>query len=217
MNLTFNDIDWKSLLIKKYLHYGLEENDVMVLFVSEAVLQMQPKTLLTCDILSPYMKLSEDKIDSSLSNLMSKKIITIVQDNTAFYSSLDAFKEILFKDEIKDLSLKGSYTSNEKRLTEGLYAYLETLNGPLTAIDRDRVSAWLKEGASEMMIKEACKKSVTKGGHISFPQADRLILEMERGQSRKNIGVSTINEQDRKADALRDLIDGSDWSVSSDE
>ena len=87
MNLTRNDVDWKSLLIKKYQSYGLDELDTMVIFVSDAVLSIQENTLLTCDILSPYMKATKDVIDQSLSKLMSKKYLTIVRKGNSFFSS----------------------------------------------------------------------------------------------------------------------------------
>ena len=101
MKISANEIDWKGLLVKKYLHYGLNELDCMVLFISDAVLDMQPKTLLTCDVLAPYMYASKDDIDSSLSNLMGKKFIQIKQEGNIFYSSLDEFKVQIFEDEMK--------------------------------------------------------------------------------------------------------------------
>ena len=214
MKISANEIDWKGLLVKKYLHYGLNELDCMVLFISDAVLDMQPKTLLTCDVLAPYMYASKDGIDSSLSNLMGKKFIQIKQEGNIFYSSLDEFKVQIFEDEMKDFALRGNYRSPTDMVAEGLYSFLESLGGPLSPIERDRVTAWLKEGATEDMIKEACHKSLTKNGHISYPTADRLILEMQRSASRKNIGVSTIDEKNRKNDALRRLIDDTDWNIN---
>ena len=210
MNITLKDIDWKSLLVKKYLHYDLNEIDVMVLFVSEAVLDMQEKTLVTCDILSPYMKCAKDDIDTSLSKLMTKKIITIVQEGVNFYSSIEEFKLRLFREEIKDLTLRGS-DSVTNVVSENLYSYLESIGGPLSPVEKDRVMSWLKEGADETMVKEACKRSLTKNGHISFNNADHFILEMERRASRKNIGVSTIDENDRKNDAMSRAMDSKGW------
>ncbi len=211
MNLTKNDIDWKSLLIKKYLNYGLDEIDTMVLFVSDAVLSVAENTLLTCEILSPYMKAPKDRIDQSLSKLMSKKYLNIVQNGNQFSTSLDSFKEQLFEDEIKDLILKGNNDTLKNPLSENLYSYLESINGPLSPIDKDRVSQWLKGGADENMIKEACKKAITKNGHISFKTADTLVLQMQRSESRKTIGVSTVNEETNKSDDLQKLIESTNW------
>mgnify|MGYP000957594169 FL=1 len=55
MNISKTDLDWKNILVKKYLSYDLDELDVMVIFVSDNILIQEPKTLLTCDILGAYM------------------------------------------------------------------------------------------------------------------------------------------------------------------
>lgn len=210
MNLTVNDVDWKNLLIKKYQSYGLDETDCMVLFVSDAVLNIQKNILLTCEILSPYMKATRESIDRSLSKLMEKKYLVILQSGNSFSSSLDNFKERLFKDEIKDLVLKGG-NKDSSALNENLYSFLESINGPLTPLDRDRVTQWLKDGVEENMIKEACQKALTKNGHISFKTADTYILQMQRSASRKTVGVSTVNEEENRSAQLQKLIDSTEW------
>lgn len=211
MNITSNDIDWKNILIKKYQSYGLDELDTMVLFVSDAVLNIQPDVLLTCDILSPYMKANKDDIDQSLSKLMAKKYLTILQKGSSFSSSLADFKEQLFKDEIKDLVLKGGLKEDKEAISDNLYAYIESINGPLSPIEKDRIASWIKDGASEDVIREACKKAVTKNGHVSFNTAETYILQSQRSQSRKTIGISTVNEKDKKMAALEKLIDTTSW------
>ena len=216
MNLTPRDLDWKVLLIKKYQSYGLDETDCMVLFVAEAALDLQPKTLLTADILSPYMRCGKDKIDQSLSKLMDKKYLVYKQEGTSFYPSFDEFKLRLFNDEIKDLTLKGNNSSSANLLSQNLYSALEEMNGPLSPLEKDRVASWLRNGAEESMIKEACEKSRTKNGHISFKTADTLILQMERSSSRKNIGVSLVNEDTESKEELSKLIDDMDWGFHSD-
>jgi Holliday junction resolvasome RuvABC DNA-binding subunit len=62
------------------------------------------------------------------------------------------------------------------------------------------------------MIKEACEKSLTKAGNISFKTADRLILEMQRSQTRKSIGASTVNEDTKQREELREFLLNSDWT-----
>ncbi len=209
MNLTLKDIDWKSLVVKKYQSYGLDEMDCMVLFVSDAVLDMEPNLLLTCDILSTYMKANKEDIDRSLSKLMAKNILIIQNSGSTYSSSLEEFKLRLFKDEVKDLVLKGG--SGTTSISENLYSFLESINGPLSPIDRDRVAQWLKDGIEENQIKEACKKAMTKNGHISFKTADTYLLQMQRSESRKTIGASTVNEEENRAAELQKLIDSTKW------
>ena len=72
------------------------------------------------------------------------------------------------------------------------------------------------EGADEGMVKEACQRSLTRSGNISFKAADRRILEMERSEGRKKIGVSTVDEDTRKKKEIRDIILNTDWTIHDD-
>lgn len=214
MEIDVRDIDWKELLIKKYRNYDLDEEEVMVLFVSDAILALEPKTLITKDILSPYMK-DQDGIDEALSKLLSKKFMTVTNDGTNFFTSLDDFKKKLFLDCLKDLSLRNSPSS---RTSDGFYSDIESIvSRTLTPLERDQVSAWLKSGADEGMIKEALQRSITKSGNVSFKSADKKILEMERSQSRNTIGASTVNEGEKKNEELRDLFRNTDWIHSDND
>ena len=150
-------------LVKKYLSYDLDELDVMVIFVSDNILIQEPKTLLTCDILGAYMKASREDVDQSLSKLISKKYINVVQNGTNIYSSLEDFKDRIFKDVIKDAVLKSKEGKDVDSVSSSLYSSLEELNGGmLSPIEKDTVTRWLQEGADEGMIKEACQKAMGK-------------------------------------------------------
>lgn len=219
MTLNYSDIDWKTLLVKRYLSYDLSELNVMTLFVSDAVLSMQPKTLLTCDILSSYMAAGKNEIDQSLTALISKNYLVIHTEGASVYTSIEEFKERLYQDFVKDLILKGKDDRGPLNgVSPSLYTDIEEINGgTLAPIERDYVARWLKDGADEPMIKEACRKNITKSGTISFKGADRQILEMERSQTRQDIGVSTVNEDTRKKEEYRDLFDTCDWTYHGDK
>lgn len=217
MEINAYDMDWKSILIKKYRNYDLNELDCMVLFVSDAILHVQPKTLITKEILSPYM-VEGDKIDDSLSHLMDKKFLVIQEEGASFFSSIDNFKKKLFDDAIKDLTLKSQNNIVNNLRSDSLYQEIEQIaNRSLTPLERDQVSSWLKSGADEGMIKEACTRSITKSGNISFKSADRYILELQRSESRKTIGASTLNEETKQREELRDLFKNTDWTYHGDK
>lgn len=209
MTITFNDIDWKNVLLKRYQNYGLNELDVMVLFISDLILNLEEETIITCDILSSYMSAKKEDLDVSLNKLLEKRYLVLDEKSMRF--SLSSFKSKLFEDLKKDLYLHSS-TLDKHQVDDSLYDYIEKFVGrTLSPIERDMVSNWLKEGASEEQIKEACQKSLTKSGDISFKRADKIILELERSQSRKAIGTSTVNEDTRKQDKIRDILNY-DWT-----
>lgn len=216
MEINENDFDWKNVLIKKYLSYGLDETDVMVLFVSDALLKIQSDAVLTYDVLSDYMAACKEAIDSSLTKLFKKNYIKMQAVNSGIRTSLDEFKAKLFHDVIKDALLKDKASDRDSENdTSELMNDLEQLNGrTLSPIERDKVSLWLKQGADVGMIKEACHRSVTKSGIISFKIADQLILAMLTGNERKKLGTSTFDHDDeRKRDQeIKDILLNNDWT-----
>ena len=153
------------------------------------------------------MASTKEEIDSLLNELIKKGIIEIVNNDNQIYSSIDKFKKRIYDDLIKDIRLEKEGNTHP---SSSLYSYLEQLNDrPLSSIERDYISNWLKDGISESLIKEACVKSKTKNGYISFKKADSFVLASLRSLSRKEIGVSTIDEKRERDNAS--LLFGKDW------
>lgn len=210
MDLNIYDVDWKSLLIKKYKNYNLNEKECMIIFVSDMILKVEPHTLITKEVLSPYMH-DQSNIDECLSHLIDSKIILIKNENSVFYSSLEEFKIKLFEDTTKDFLLRKN-NPNTTSVSMNLYQEIESIcNKTITPIERDQITSWLKNGADEGMIKEALSKSITKSGNISFKNADKLILNMQRSQARKDIGVSTVDEETKRKIKLENIL-ATDWT-----
>lgn len=211
MNISIHDLDWKNILIKKYKDYGLNETETMVIFLADSILSIDAKAMLTPEILSSYMTIKKEDIDAALSGLINKGIIELCMEKGSFFSSIDGFKQRLFDDVVKDLSF-----SREKAIiTSGANFYNEIeqmTQSTLSPFDRDRVTTWLRNGATEGMVKEAIEKSMTANGNINFGKADKLILEMERGKSREELGSSTVNEETSRNEEIRNFLDSNDWT-----
>lgn len=216
MNINVHDLDWKSVLVKKYKEYGLNETECMVVFLSDAILSIDKKTLLTPEILIPYMSAKRDDIDASLTDLINKGVLEVKNEGGEFYSSLEGFKDRLFEDVVKDLSLKRE--NREISSSANFYTEIEELTSSvLSPFDKDRITTWLKGGASEGMIKEAIEKSMTASGNINFNKADKIILQMERGKSREEMGSSTVNEDTNTNEQIRDFLSAHDWTYHGDK
>ena len=192
MELNQADIDFQAILLKRYSYYRLSDMECFSILICNQLLSRDKKILLTRDVLSKHMVSTKEEIDSLLNELIKKGIIEIITEENQIYSSLDKFKKRIYDDLIKDIRLEkeGNNIPNSS-----LYTYLEQLNDrPLSSIERDYISNWLKDGIDENLIKEACLKSKTKNGYISFKKADSYVLSALRSLSRKEIGVSTIDE-----------------------
>lgn len=213
MNLNYQDFDWKNILIKRYPSYQLSELDVMVIFVSDNVLKLEENVFLTQDILSNYMTSSREDIDQSLSKLIKKKVLEVIPQDKGMRFSLEKFKETLYNDVVKDIALNERIGRNSVGLTGDLSQSVEDLIGRvLSPTERDHISAWLKNGADEGMVKEAVSKSLSPNGYFSMKKADKLILELNRSKSIQDFGVSTIDEGTRKRQEISDLLKNTDWT-----
>ena len=207
MELGQSDFDFSTLLLKRYNYYRLSDLECLTILICNQLLTRDSRLLLTRDILSKHMASTKEEIDSLLNELIKKGIIEIVNNDNQIYSSIDKFKKRIYDDLIKDIRLEKEGNTHP---SSSLYSYLEQLNDrPLSSIERDYISNWLKDGISESLIKEACVKSKTKNGYISFKKADSFVLASLRSLSRKEIGVSTIDEKRERDNAS--LLFGKDW------
>ncbi len=207
MELSQSDIDFSTLLLKRYYYYRLSDLECFTILICNQLLNRDKTLLLTRDVLSKHMASTKGEIDSILNELIKKGIIEIVNSDDQIYSSLDKFKKRIYDDLIKDIRLEKEGNTTP---SSSLYSYLEQLNDrPLSSLERDYISNWLKDGISESLIKEACVKSKTKNGYISFKKADSYVLVALRSLSRKEIGVSTIDEKRERDNAS--LLFGKEW------
>ena len=215
MEINYQDFDFKSRLIKRYLNYELSENDVMVILVSDELLKDEPNRLLTADSLAPFMHLSPDEIDACLARLMQKKVISMEKAGNSYCSSLVSFKKKLFDDFIKDTLLRQENGKVVKADNE-FYDYVQHLQGSkeISSVQRQYLSRWLQDGVSQSRIKEALEKSLRPSG-ISFSSADKRIRERQRSQGRSTIGTSTVNEKTGKKVDYSDLFNNEDWTIDS--
>ncbi len=215
MEINYQDFDFRSRLIKRYLNYDLSENDVMVLLVSDELLKSDSTLLLTADSLAPFRHLSSDEIDACLAKLRQKKIIVRENNSNSFCSSLVSFKKKIFDDFIKDTALRKE-NGPETAADNEFFDYVQRLQGSkeISPVQRQYIARWLQDGVSQNRIKEALEKSVRASG-ISFTQADKRIRERQRSQGRKTIGTSTVNEKTGKQIDYSELFNNEDWTIDS--
>ena len=95
MNISKLDFDWRSLLIKRYKNYGLNENDIAVIFCINEIIK-EKKYLVLADDIEPLMTLKKEEIDS---NLNQKRNAFIELDKNI--SSLNKENESNQKDKVE--------------------------------------------------------------------------------------------------------------------
>lgn len=206
MNLSFKDIDWRSILLKRYKDYHLSENDVMVIFMINEIKKIDENSPITNDVLSGYMSLSKDEIDTCLSNLIDKNFIVYkVQKNTPILSMEPLFNKI-FKDIKKDLII-----ANDKALdkeSENAYEiFQKAFNRTLTPIENDKIRNWMDEGATIPMFKEAINIITSKNKRLTLKKVGDELLKLQKEDDFDKEGFSARSEEIRDPMRISEILD----------
>lgn len=192
MDLSYKDIDWRSLLVKCYKYYGLNEKDLAVILCLYDVLS-SVDSLITPDDLVSYMTISKDEIDESLSKLMDKNFISIETVQKKKVTSLKPLLKRILSDLKKDIVIESNESLKKKsdNKVNELYPYFEDILGrPLTGRELDKISTWFKTGADEKLIKEAVEKLKAQSKTISLPAVDKVLIALQRNDDISKEGFS---------------------------
>ena len=105
MNISKLDFDWRSLLIKRYKNYGLNENDIAVIFCINEIIK-EKKYLVLADDIEPLMTLKKEEIDNIITKLFERRFISFEENNNKTVTSLDPLITKIFSDTQKDLMIE---------------------------------------------------------------------------------------------------------------
>lgn len=206
MELNIKDINWISLLLKRYKNLGLNENDTMVILMTDEIIQIDGDTPITADILSQYMALSKDEIDSSLMKLMDKKMVSYSLQNGNI--SLEPLFNKLLNDFKKDIVLASD--DHSKKKVDDAYAFFQSeLGRQLSPLEVDKITGWISEGATIPMMKEAYYNIQAKQKRVSFQRLEKEILRLEKEKDIGSEGFTARNEDHR--DSTLPNVLSHDW------
>lgn len=186
MDFSIADVDWRALLLKRYKHYHLTEDDVMVIFMCDLAMKADASFCPTAEFLLPYMTLSEDQIDQSLVKLMGRKPPLLGQKMKGGMSvfTLDPLFNLLLEDFKKDLVLD----SRHPRITADNRAvnFLSNVFGrQFTAIEMDRINDWLTHGVSLEAIQTAVANIQQAGQKVTLNRLDKTLAKIQAAKAAK--------------------------------
>ncbi|MCI2069410.1 MAG: DnaD domain protein [Bacilli bacterium] len=202
MDLDYQDLDWKRLIVKHYKAYGLDEKSLAVVFVLDDILASLKGPVTANDLVS-YMTLSKEEIDKILVLLLEKKYIAYLTKEEKLVTTLKPLKEKILADLKKDIVIEANEAGKEpdKGVVNTLYTYFEEqLGRPLTGREVDRISLWLKTGATEGMIKEAVYKLQAQNKAVSLAGVDKILLAIQKSGDINKEGYTTRKENWRQGD-----------------
>jgi len=205
MELSFDDIDWRSVLLKRYKDYHLSENDVMIIFMINEVKKVDPNSPITNDVLSSYMCLSKDEIDTCLSNLIDKNLILFsMVKNTPILTLQPLFNKI-FKDIKKDLII-ASDKALDKESESAYELFQKALRRTLSPIENDKVRGWLDEGATLDMMKEAINSIQAKGKTLTITKIGNELLRIQKEKDIDREGFTARDERVRDPIRMNEIL-----------
>jgi DNA replication protein DnaD len=200
MDLSYLDIDWRKLLVKHYKSYGLTETDLSVILILNDILTPNPSLVSADDLLS-YMTCPKEDIDASLVKLLDKKYIACVMLRGKTVTSLEPLYQKILSDLKKDIVIEANEASQKdnQSVVNNLYSFFEeTLGRPLTGRETDRISFWIRSGASEALVKEAVEKLKAQNKAISLAAVDKIILALQKSDDISKEGFSSRKEEWRE-------------------
>lgn len=205
MDFSSKDIDWRRILLQHYKSsaYRLSEKELVAVYVIDDITLAQP-TLITSDDLSSYMTGTGEELDAVLTSLLDKKDIEYVTDASGkVITSLKPLKDRIVENLKKDILIENNEKNARKDQTEvnGLYTYFENQIGrPLSLREVDRISKWIRSGASEGQIKEAVERLKAKNKAVSLAAVDKILLSIQKNSDITKEGYSTMDEDHRLND-----------------
>ena len=145
-----------------------------------------------------------EELDAVLTSLLDKKDIEYVTDAEGkVVTSLKPLKDRIVENLKKDILIENNEKSVRKDQEEvnGLYTYFENqLGRPLSLREVDRISKWIRSGASEGQIKEAVERLKAKNKAVSLAAVDKILLSIQKNSDITKEGYSTMDEDHRLND-----------------
>ena len=201
MEFYSTDIKWRSLLIRFYKKYGLNDLDLAVIFVIDELITMDRFAIITPENISEYMTSSEDDIDNSISRLIEKGYLETKTDNNfeLKYSLKPLFKKIL-DDLKKDIIIEDKIELSEAINSEiNVYTGLEQILGrSLAPVDKRKIDTLLSSGISKEDILSTAE-FLSDNNDLTI---SRLKTVLTKQKKEKKTAKQVLKDEDKEAEDL---------------
>ena len=155
-------IDFVYVLLDHYHQFGLNENDLAVILMSDHLLR-KGEHLITSDLLSIKMSIPAPDIDKILSKLVKNGFLAYETGEEGMITSLSPLKEKLYQAFERTLAKDRSSLHSEERASalSRLYDYFEKwLNRDLSPVENELIGTWLDAGYGEEDIRHALEEAL---------------------------------------------------------
>ena len=176
-----NALNFNYILLEFYKYLNLTEDEVMVILMINHLLS-QGNELISSEILSLKMNMSNDEIDNVLSKLFTKGYIEFITKDDKLYTSIDKIKSILVKCFEKSVFTDEELKENEEldQIRKEVFSiFQKEFNRSLTPIEINKIEMWITDGVKKEIIFDSLKDARNRR-HLSINYIDKIIIERIR-------------------------------------
>lgn len=178
--------DWKLTLVNNYKNMDLDENELSMIFVVDALLE-QGETFITPDMLSLKMTLSFEEIDNYFTGLLKRCYFSMDKD---LKLSIENVKKILKTKYQEEIVIEEKKEENP----ELIHFFENEFARALSEAEVNTINDWVKNGNTMEKIKEALNiATIAKAKSIRY--IDKILLEWQRKEEYHKHGKSTIADK----------------------
>lgn len=198
--LYLEQIDYRYILVDNYKSLGLNENELAIILSIDNILK-KDDILITAEILSLKMNLSNDIIDSLLVNLMQRGFIEYKTINNSLVTSLKpTYDKILtmFKNDLFKM-VKNNLNNNINQEVDNLYLTIQKEIGrSLSPIELEKVRDWISQGIGQDVVVDCIHQCQQRLKRVTINQIDKAICKYLSSRDIEKEGYSSINEKWKK-------------------
>lgn len=178
--------DWKLTLVNNYKKMDLDEKELSMIFVVDALLE-QGETFITPDMLSLKMTIPFEEIDNYFTNLIKRCYFSIDKD---FKLSIENLKKILKTTYQEEIVIEEKKEENP----EIIHLFENEFARALSEAEVNTINEWVRNGNTMEKIKEALNiATIAKAKSIRY--IDKILLEWQRKEEYHKHGKSTVSDK----------------------
>lgn len=178
--------DWKLTLVNNYKQMDLNESELSMIFVVDALLE-QGETFITPDMLALKMTLEFEQIDNYFTGLIKRCYFSYDKD---FTLSIENLKKILENKYQEEIVIEEQKEENP----EIIHLFEDSFARALSEAEVDTINSWVKKGNTLEKIKEALNLA-TMAKAKSIRYIDKILLDWQRKEEYHTHGRSAMSDK----------------------
>lgn len=178
--------DWKFTLVNNYKQMDINENELSMIFVVDALLE-QGETFITPDMLALKMTLPFDQVDSYFTGLIKRCYFAYDKNFTLSIENLKNLLKTKYQEEI-------FIEEKKEENPELIHLFENSFARALSEAEVNTLHSWVKKGNTLEKIKEALNLA-TMAKAKSIRYIDKILLDWQRKEEYHTHGRSTMSDK----------------------